>query len=335
MKLSDTTYKPALRNMKLNEAIMQRSMLRMATGKRINSAADDPSGMAMSSKFKAMIRGLYESEQNIQFAISLLQVKEGALGEVHSMLQRMNELAVAAANGSYTDEDRAKMDLEFQQLSQGIRSVYDATEFNRRKLFEGNNTYKSPREVLSNKDKTNISEESGTQRISISDEILKKLNTELISAGLNTIDFSSLSERPYSSFKVGTTSEDYLYIQTGANEAQGFLLSNDPGSKSSEKGMDIKTVESAGKAITSTQNSINSISNQRASIGSEQKRLERLLEAIQNYRDNLEEAESRISDADMAKEMMEYTKAQVKQKAIMFVLSHAKLNMKDVLVLLN
>ncbi len=291
MRLNDNMFAPALRHMKLNYANMQRAMLRLSTGKRINSAADDPSGMAISSKFRAMIRGLDASEQNIEYGISLLQVKDAALNEVHSMLQRMYELSVASANGSFTDQDRAKMDMEFQQLSQAIGSVFDNTEFNRKKLFQGC-AYKS------------------------SDEISSKRDTP---------------------FKVGTTNEDYLYIQTGANAGQGFLISNN--TVSAERvgihNLDIKTAENAGKAITSIQRSIDSISVQRASIGSEQNRLERSLNALQNYRENLEAAESRISDADMAKEMMEYAKSLIRQQAIMFVMSQAKRRMYDVLILLR
>lgn len=105
-----------LSNMNRHYNAMSKSMLRISTGYRINSAADDPAGLAISEKMRAQIRGLNMASKNIQDGISLMQTAEGALNETHAMIQRMRELAVQASNDTLTDSDRQQLDLEFQEL---------------------------------------------------------------------------------------------------------------------------------------------------------------------------------------------------------------------------
>ena len=111
---------------------------RLSSGKRINKAADDAAGMAISEKMKAQVRGLKKASQNTLDGISLIQTAEGAMNEVHSMLQRMRELAVQAANGTMTDEDRTSVQHEINQLTSEINRIANGTEFNTRKLLRGN-----------------------------------------------------------------------------------------------------------------------------------------------------------------------------------------------------
>ena len=111
---------------------------RLSSGKRINRAADDAAGMAISEKMKAQVRGLRKASQNTLDGISLIQTAEGAMNEVHSMLQRMRELAVQAANGAMTDEDRKSVQDEINQLTSEINRIANGTEFNTRKLLRGN-----------------------------------------------------------------------------------------------------------------------------------------------------------------------------------------------------
>jgi len=111
--------------------------LRLATGQRINSAADDPAGLSISEKMRSQIRGLRQAQRNALDGISLIQTAEGAMNEIHSILQRMRELSVQAANGTNTDEDRAHLNDEFQQLKEAISQFARDTEFNTQPLLDG------------------------------------------------------------------------------------------------------------------------------------------------------------------------------------------------------
>ena len=109
----------------------------LSTGLRINSASDDASGLAVSEKLRAQISGLNKAATNAQDAISMLQTAEGAMGSMTSMVQRIRELAVQAGDPAYTSNDRAMLQLEVDQLKQEIDRVSTSTEFNTKKLLNG------------------------------------------------------------------------------------------------------------------------------------------------------------------------------------------------------
>lgn len=111
---------------------------RLSSGKKINKAADDAAGMAISEKMKAQVRGLKKASQNTLDGISLIQTAEGAMNEVHSMLQRMRELAVQSGNGTVTDEDRKAIQDEVNQLTSEVNRIANGTEFNTRNILRGN-----------------------------------------------------------------------------------------------------------------------------------------------------------------------------------------------------
>ncbi|SES86206.1 flagellin [Natronincola peptidivorans] len=132
---------PALnahRLLNVNNGNSAKVLERLSSGKRINKAADDAAGMAISEKMKAQVRGLRKASQNTLDGISLIQTAEGAMNEVHSMLQRMRELAVQAANGTTTDEDRKSIQDEINQLTSEVNRIANGTEFNTRKILQGN-----------------------------------------------------------------------------------------------------------------------------------------------------------------------------------------------------
>ena len=120
-----------------NQRVMDTAMERLSTGVRINSAADDAAGLAISSKMTSQINGLKQAVRNANDAISLVQVAEGATAGISDMLQRMRELAVQAANGSYTANDRQALDNEFQQLSGEIDRIATDTQWNGKNLLDG------------------------------------------------------------------------------------------------------------------------------------------------------------------------------------------------------
>lgn len=127
----------AYRNLYSNQAASSRSLEKLSSGLRINRAADDAAGLAISEKMRSQIRGLNQAERNSMDGISLIQTAEGAMTEVHSMLQRMRELAVQAANDTNMASDRDAIQKEVDQLKVEIDSIAAKTEFNTRKLLDG------------------------------------------------------------------------------------------------------------------------------------------------------------------------------------------------------
>lgn len=108
---------------------------KIASGKRINKAADDAAGLSISESFKSQVRGLSVAERNIQDGISLIQVADGAMDEITKTLHRIKEISVEASNGTLTSEDRSALEEEFNQLNKNIDTIADETEFNGIKLL--------------------------------------------------------------------------------------------------------------------------------------------------------------------------------------------------------
>ena len=127
----------AYRNLHANQFNTSKNLEKLSSGLRINRAADDAAGLAISEKMRSQIRGLKQAERNSMDGISLMQTSEGAMQEVHAMLQRMRELAVQAANDTNTQYDREQIQKEIDQLKLEIDSISEKTEFNTRKLLNG------------------------------------------------------------------------------------------------------------------------------------------------------------------------------------------------------
>ncbi|WP_295502746.1 flagellin [Limnohabitans sp. Rim8] len=124
----------AQQSLTVNNRSLSKAMEQLSTGKRINSAADDAAGLAISNKMTAQVRGLNQAVRNANDAISMVQTAEGALNEVTNMLQRMRELAVQSVNGTYSTSDRASLDAEFDQLSAEISRISDKTTWNGKEI---------------------------------------------------------------------------------------------------------------------------------------------------------------------------------------------------------
>ena len=116
---------------------MSKSTEKLSSGYKINRAADDAAGLSISEKMRSQIRGLNKAASNAQDGISLVQVAEGALNETHSILQRMNELATQAANGTNTSVDRSAIRAELDQLTSEINRIQSTTQFNTMNLLDG------------------------------------------------------------------------------------------------------------------------------------------------------------------------------------------------------
>lgn len=130
----------AHRNLAFNNTQMGKTMEKLSSGFRINRAADDAAGLAISEKMRFQINGYRQAMRNAQDGISLLQTAEGALTEVHAMLQRLNTLATQAKNGTLSNEDRGKIDLEVKQLISEIDNIAKTTKFNNINLLNNSGT---------------------------------------------------------------------------------------------------------------------------------------------------------------------------------------------------
>ena len=127
----------AQRNLSSTALTYSKSVQKLSSGLRINSAADDAAGLAISEKLRAQIRGLAQAQRNAQDGISMIQTGEGAMNETTSMLQRMRELAVQASNDTLSSSDRTSINTELQQLQQEINGVASRTKFNGQGLLSG------------------------------------------------------------------------------------------------------------------------------------------------------------------------------------------------------
>lgn len=126
------------RQLNINTRNSASSTEKLSSGYRINKAADDAAGLTISEKMCSQIRGLNQASRNIQDGISLVNVGDGALNEVHSVLQRQRELLVQAANDTNTHDDRQAIENELSAISTEPDRIFEDTEFNTRKLFKGN-----------------------------------------------------------------------------------------------------------------------------------------------------------------------------------------------------
>jgi len=268
----------AYRQLSINQNAMARAMERLASGYRINRAGDDPAGLAISEKMRAQIKGLEMAEKNALDGISLVQTAEGAMTEVHAMLNRMTELATQASNGIYDDDDREKLNAEFQQLKSEIDRISKATNFNGKNLLDGTLAKRS--------------DGSGGLKLQIGDDA-----ASYNILGVNVNDMSS----------------------------KGLSL----------KDIDISTQKGAQSAVDAIKNSINTVSSQRASLGATQNRLEHTINSLGVSIENIMAAESRIRDTDMAKEMMEYTRASILTQSSQAMLAQANMIPQGMLSLLR
>jgi len=267
----------AHRQLSINNANLQKSIEKLSSGLRINRAGDDAAGLSISEKMRGQIRGLKMASKNAQDGISMIQTAEGALQEVHAILQRMRELAVQAANDTNVVEDRKAIKDELDELVKELRRIKDTTQFNTQKLLDG------------------TTGESGTVTLMVGAN-----NNEII-----TLDFST----------------------KGINLVE--IVDTDLAS------LDVSDTTKAQEAITDIEKAIQDVSAGRSMLGAWQNRLEHTIANLDNAAENLQAAESRIRDVDMALEMMNFTKHQILQQASTAMLAQANMAPQSVLQLLG
>ena len=261
------------------------STQRLSSGLRVNSAADDAAGLAIRELMRADIAALNQGVRNANDAISLLQTADGALGVIDEKLIRMKELAEQAATGTYDSTQRLMIESEYQQMASEITRIANATDFNGIKLLDGN---------LSGADHD---------------------GSKLTSTGKMKIHFGTQND----------SAEDYYYIQIGTATASALGVGNTAvvadGAEADAR--TVSTQEQAQKALVGIQNAIVSKDKIRAHLGALQNRFENTISNLTTQAENLQAAESRISDVDVATEMTQFVRNQILTQSAVAMLSQA------------
>lgn len=324
-------------------AAKSKSLLRISTGKRINSFADDPAGACIAVKMGVQVSGLKVAKRNAQDGISLIQTAEGALNETHSILGRMRDLAVQAANGTLTYEDRAAIDKEFQALRQEIDRIGNSSQFNTINLLDGSRN-KITLQVGANAGQT-MDVELSDMRF---DAIFKTTNGKLSVTDANgqTVDVemglcgSQETIKKYNDAKDAYNAAANSLALAKAKGQNTSALEQEVAAKKAafEKvGQDLNREGQNYATIVMNQvdKAISTVSLQRAGLGATQNALQHTINYLENSAINLSDAQSRIEDCDIAEEMMNFTKANLMSQVAAAMLAQANSEPNTVLMLLN
>ena len=382
----------AQRNLGASAMSMGKSIEKLSSGLRINRAADDASGLVISQKLRAQTSGLRQATRNAQDGISVVQTAEGALNEVHSMLNRMRDLAVQSANTGANDATaRQAAQQELVQLSAEIDRIGNNTSFGGTKLLNGSfgvtaasaTGYDADGSVTTSGNSIDITVDGGTTvTVAIDDatyasgddlatEIENKIKAGLqgvsseaehadnvsvtatpAGAGFNleiSIDGLADTETFTVADNAGTLLGDMNFgsvtaasgtggtFQVGANNTGDAQITVAIGAVSSAGlslgGIDLDT--DAANAIDTIDTAIADISAARGELGAVQNRFESTISNLQVTSENLAASESRIRDADVAAEMISFTRAQILQQAGTAMLGQANANSSSALRLLG
>ncbi|WP_335871566.1 flagellin N-terminal helical domain-containing protein [Bacillus sp. 2205SS5-2] len=344
-----------------------KSMEKLSSGLRINRAGDDAAGLAISEKMRGQIRGLDQASRNSQDGISMIQTAEGALNETHSIIQRVRELSVQAANGTNTDDDRQALNDEVTELIEEVDRIANQTEFNTKKLLDGtlgtavdqtttNSTALAVAGVTGASTSGGL--DAGTWTLTVGDGTTVSANaytitdgtTTLVSnelaSGAGTLTFGSgeLSITVNDAYSAGDVTATDIEItgtevkfQIGSNQSQtmGLSINDMTANGLGIDSIDISTAAGAENAIATLDSALKMVSEERSSLGANQNRLEHTINNLGTSSENLTAAESRIRDVDMAKEMMNQTKESILSQASQAMLAKANQNPQGVLQLLR
>lgn len=316
------------RNLSLTQSTLGKSLEKLSSGFRINRAADDSSGLAISEGLRAQVRGNKQAVKNAQDGISVVQTAEGALNEVHDMLQRLRELAVKGANDTNDDKARAYVEQEMAQLKEEIYRVGASTNFDGRKLLWNGKEIKA--DTTTGAGKPEIAE----------DTVQSKWWDAAKGAG-------AAGKGGILQFQVGANGQsrvDDIDVQladlaTILKESGMKAYSRDgkPAAAGGGGGSNpvLTTHALFQTEIGSIDKAIAAVSKLRSDFGSVQNRFEHTINNLNVAVENLSASESRIRDTDMAEEMMQFTRSQILQQAGTSMLAQANQVPQTVLSLLR
>lgn len=357
----------AYRNLSATQSNLDKSLEKLSSGLRINRAADDAAGLAISEGLRSQVGGLKVAARNAQDGISVVQTAEGALGEVHSVLQRLRDLAVQAANDSNNGAARTNIATEATQLREELSRISASTNFNGTKLLDGSAGTLNFQVGANGDANSRIAVDlSGADVSTVADNLtnglytLTAVTTPATATGTWTFSQGGVDvDVALGAVDADRTTGD---IATTLNADAGFAANfsakvNSGGALeiTSKVGSGAVTVTGTGytsgtgaagsiafsshtaaqAAINTIDLQISTISSARANLGAVQNRFESAINTINVATENLTASESRIRDTDMASEMVEFTRSQILSQAGVAMLAQAKSAPQSVLQLLQ
>lgn len=356
-----------------NDNKLSESLARLSSGLKIVNAKDNPSGLAMAKRMNAQIEGLSVATNNASDGVSIIEIADGTMAEIHDMLQRINELSVKSSTGTLTEEDRKLVNDEAQQLKDEIERIANEAEFNGQKILDGSFDLKG---YTSNADikvayysddvkvgKYEISElevkvdaegnlDTDASKVTVTGPSGNISNAKITQVDGNIVtvtgdqsfelklkmkDITAKIDASSPSLSLDLTGFGAMDMQIGANEGQqlGIRIPKINAENMGIASLDLTTAEGAQKAIEQVDNAIKYISNARSGLGAYQNRLEHTISSLDISSENMTAAYSRIMDVDMAEEMTEYTTLQVLSQASTSMLAQANERPSQVLQLLQ
>lgn len=355
-----------------NDKSLSASTERLSSGLKINHAKDNAAGLAISNRMDSQIRGLRQAKDNTNDGISVVETADGALSEISSIIQRMNQLSVQAADGVKTDEDRRLIDAEMQQLKEEITRIATDTQFNGQSLLDGSfdlKGYTDNEDVKVNYYSDNV--KAGAYSVDIgalfnadgsaNTSALTGFPTDNLEA--KKLDDGTIKITAANDFEIRLWAADgaagqvniditgigAMKIQSGVNEGQELAVRIQ---KISLENMGIANLtlnptydENGDEVVSATDNSQAAIemikraqsyiNDARARLGAYENRMEHNVSNLDISSENMTSSYSRIMDVDMAEEMTEYTTMQVLSQAGISMLSQANERPQQVLQLLQ
>lgn len=358
-----------------NDNRLADSLARLSAGLKIVNAKDNPAGLAMAKRMNAQIEGVGIAADNASDGISIIDIADGTMAEIHDMLQRLNELSIKASTGTLTEDDRKMIDDEAQQLRSEIDRIASEAEFNGQRIMDGSfdlrgytsepdvkvayysdeakpGTYSVAGLQVVLDDEGNVDTDSSTVTITNSKGESVNAKVTNVDGDIVTItgdkyfelklDIKDMPTDPGASKTVNDFTMDLegfgaMDMQIGANEGQQLAI-RIPKISSENMGigtLDMSTPEAAEKAIDQIDTAIKFISSARGRLGAYENRLEHTISSLDITEENMTAAYSRIMDVDMAEEMTEYTTVQVLSQASTSMLAQANERPSQVLQLLQ
>ena len=294
------------RMLNITSTAQAKSTEKLSSGYKINRAADDAAGLAISEKMRRQVRGLTQATANAQDGISCVQTAEGALGEVHDMLQRMNELSVKGENATLTTTDRGYIKSEVQQLMSEVDRVQSTTTFNEQNLLDGSFTAKG---------------------LQVGAEAGQHINITIKAMGVSGLVSAATSVK-ISYNKLDANGAVVATKQTMTSAIAEAVVTKFRGT-GDVKAQDFASLNAFVKSA------LQSVSTQRSDLGAIQNRLEHTIKNLNNVTENTTSAESSIRDTDMATEMVTYSNNNILASAGQAMLAQANQSNQGVLSLLK
>lgn len=282
----------AQRNLTDSVSKGSKSMERLSSGFRINRAADDAAGLAISEKLKADIRGLNMAKRNANDGISMVQTAEGGLNEIGNILSRLRELGVQAASDTIGARERSFLNKEFSALKDEITRIANSTEYNGTLLLAG-------------------------AREDVPDELKSRSNDFPFDVQVGKDYYSTVDgEEQRNPVNIIRLQLDDIDATVGEN---GLAL----GSSDDESAVNVATKESSQSALSILDNAINKVADHRSTLGGMQSRLNSTLTNLSIQVENATAANSRIRDTDFAEETAAFTQSNILRQAGLSILSQA------------